>query len=319
MAEHSTEGKAHRPDEDANVYNEHFGLKMRPFAIQPDPAFMYWSPLHTRGLTMLEYGLLTRAPITLITGEVGAGKTTILHHLLKSLPENIRLGLVSNAIGDRGDLLRWVLLSLDQPAPPEASYVELFDQFQRYLIDEYAAGNRVAIIIDEAQNLSRDSLEELRMFTNINSNKDELLQLILVGQPELRDLIRSPDLKQFAQRVSSAFHLGPLGASDILPYIQHRMRVAGCPRDTVFSSEAAAIIYQMTGGIPRLVNQLCDLALVYAFADDVEQVSPLTLRNIQTDGVFFAGEHVEFPDNIVPVRPAMAHKSVAYRNGTADE
>lgn len=300
-----------RSDSDANVYNEHFGLKLRPFAIQPDPAFMYWSPLHTRGLTMLEYGLLTRAPITLITGEVGAGKTTILHHLLKSLPDNIRLGLVSNAIGDRGDLLRWVLLSLDQPAAPDASYVELFDQFQRYLIDEYAAGNRVAIVIDEAQNLSRDSLEELRMFTNINSNKDELLQLVLVGQPELRDVIRSPDLKQFAQRVSSAFHLGPLPSSDILPYIRHRMRVAGSRDDDVFSVDTAALIYKMTGGVPRLVNQLCDLALVYAFAEDRHRVTPGTLREIYADGVFFAGEHVDFPDNIVSVHPSITHKSTS--------
>ena len=290
-------------DQSANVYNDHFGLNDRPFAIQPDPAFLYWSPSHKRALTMLEYGLMTRAPITLITGEVGAGKTTILHHLLKKMPYDMRIGLVSNAHGDRGELLRWVLMSLDQPAPADESYVNLFDRFQSYLIDEYASGRRVALIFDEAQNLSRDSLEELRMFTNINTNKDELLQLILVGQPELRDIIRSPDLRQFAQRVSSAFHLGALSVSDIHPYIQHRMRVAGCARDDIFTPEAAAMVHKVTGGVPRLVNQLCDFALLYAYADDTHRVTPALLNTVLEDGVFFAGETFETGHNIIPVRP----------------
>ena len=284
-------------------YNEHFGLEHRPFAIQPDPAFLYWSPAHKRAYTMLEYGLMTRAPITLITGEIGAGKTTLVHELLQNLPENMRVGLLSNAHGRRGELLRWVLMALDQPARRGESYVDLFDRFQRHLIDEYAAGNRVLLIVDEAQNLTQEGLEELRMFTNINSNKDELLQLILVGQPELRDIIRRPELRQFAQRVSAAFHLGAMELLEVRDYIAHRMKVAGCTRDDVFTSEAITLIHRVTGGVPRLVNQICDFALVYAFSADQVQVSRVTVQQVLDDGIFFAGETSSTGSNIISVRP----------------
>lgn len=296
------------------IYADHFGLTQRPFAIQPDPGFLYWSAGHKRAFSMLEYGLMTRAPITVITGEVGAGKTTLLHHLLKSLSREMRIGLVSNAHGDRGELLRWVLMALDQPAHPQETYVDLFDRFQRFLIEEYAAGRRVALIFDEAQNLSRESLEELRMFTNINANQDELLQLVLVGQPELRDIIRSHDLRQFAQRVSAAFHLGALSAEDVDVYIQHRMYVAGAQSPDIFTPEATQMIHRLTRGIPRLVNQLCEFALVYAFADDRPQITPDVLQTVLDDGVFFAGEtfETEPAPNVIPVRPGYGQKGGAH-------
>ena len=271
-----------------NIYTEHFGLVERPFSLVPDPDFLYWSQAHRRAFGMLEYGLVTRAPITLITGEVGAGKTTLLHHLLKSLDTDVRVGLIANAHGDRGELLRWVLLALAQPTPPGASYVELFGQFQNYLIEEYSAGRRVILIFDEAQNLSRESLEELRMFTNINSNKDELLQLILVGQPELRDTIRRPDLTQFAQRITASFHLTTMDEATVRAYIAHRLTVAGGSPD-IFSDAAAAMVHAETRGVPRLVNQLCDLAMVYAYAKGDDSVDAGTVQQILDDGVFFAG------------------------------
>lgn len=271
-----------------NIYTEFFGLKERPFSLVPDPSFLYWSKPHRRALTMLEYGILTRAPITLITGEVGAGKTTILHHLLNSLGSDVHVGLISNAHGDRGELLRWVLLALDQPAAPTETYVDLFGRFQKFLIDEYAAGRRVVLIFDEAQNLSRESLEELRMFTNINSNKDELLQLVLVGQPELRDIVRRPDLRQFAQRVSAAFHLPAMDGPTVRAYIRHRLQVAGATRD-LFSTPAADLVHTVTGGVPRLVNQLCDFAMVYAYTKNATSISRLTVQQVLDDGVFFAG------------------------------
>jgi type II secretory pathway predicted ATPase ExeA len=271
-----------------NIYTAHFGLTERPFSLVPDPDFLYWSQSHRRAYAMLEYGLVTRAPITLITGEIGAGKTTLLHHLLKSLDEDVRVGLIANAHGDRGELLRWVLLALAQPAPPEAGYVDLFGRFQAYLIEEYAAGRRVILIFDEAQNLSRESLEELRMFTNINSNKDELLQLILVGQPELRDTIRQPGLTQFAQRITASFHLTTMDAETVRAYIAHRLAVAG-GSPHIFSAEAAAAIHAETGGVPRLVNQLCDMAMVYAYARGDYRVDLPTVQQILDDGVFFAG------------------------------
>ncbi len=270
-----------------DIYTGHFGLTERPFSLVPDPSFLFWSPSHQRAFSILEYGMLTCAPITLITGEVGAGKTTLLHHLLKSAGEDVRIGLIANAHGDRGELLRWVLLALAQPAGPTETYVDLFGRFQQFLISEYAAGRRVVLIFDEAQNLSRESLEELRMFSNINSNKDELLQLILVGQPELRDMIRRLDMTQFAQRVSAAFHLGPMDAPTVRAYIRHRLQVAGGAPD-IFSLPAADLVYDSTGGIPRLVNQLCDLALVYAFTKNQTRVARLTVQQVLDDGVFFS-------------------------------
>jgi type II secretory pathway predicted ATPase ExeA len=277
-----------------DLYTAHFGLRERPFSLVPDPDFLYWSPSHKRAFAMLEYGILTRAPITLITGEVGAGKTTLLHHLLKSIEQDVRVGLISNAQGGRGELLRWVLLSLGQPAMPEQTYVDLFGQFQRHLIDEYAAGRRVILIFDEAQNLSRESLEELRMFTNINANKDELLQLVLVGQPELREIVSRPDLSQFAQRVAASFHLTAMDLGMVQGYVTHRLKVAGATR-LIFQAPAVEQVYHATRGVPRLVNKLCDLAMVYSFTKGLHQVSQGIVHQVIQDGLFFGGPQTAVP------------------------
>ncbi|MEL6838757.1 MAG: AAA family ATPase [Pseudomonadota bacterium] len=271
-----------------NIYLDHFGLHERPFSLVPDPEFIFWSPVHERAYAMFEYGIVTRAPITLITGEVGAGKTTLLHHLLKSLGDDLQIGLISNAHGTRDELLRWVLQSLDQSMPQDADYVTLFGQFEEYLIAKYGEGRRVILIFDEAQNLSRESLEELRMFTNINSNKDELLQLILVGQPELRDKVRHPELTQFAQRVASSFHLPRLDANMVREYIDHRLDVAGASVP-IFTPAACEKVFAETGGVPRLINQLCDLSLLYAYTGDEQKVTSTTVEQVLSDGVFFGG------------------------------
>ncbi len=271
-----------------DLYSAHFGLTERPFSLLPDPDFLYWSTEHQRAYTMLEYGILTRSPITLITGDVGAGKTTLLQQLLRSVGSDLRIGLISNAHGDRGELLRWVLMSLGQPVPYEAGYVNLFAQFQAFLIAEYAAGRRVVLIFDEAQNLTRDSLEELRMFTNINAGKDELLQLVLVGQPELRAMILRPDLTQFAQRVAASYHLTAMDAATLRGYIQHRLAVAGASY-SIFSPLAIKEVLSATAGVPRLVNQICDLALVYAYTNGHKRVLQKTMQQILDDGVFFGG------------------------------
>lgn len=269
-----------------DIYTAHFGLSARPFTLVPDPDFMFWSPAHRRASAMLEYGVLSHAPITLITGEVGAGKTTLMQHFLRTLDEDVAVGLISNAHGDRGELLRWVLMALDQKVQPGSDYVTMFAQMQDFLIEEYARGGRTILIFDEAQNLSRESLEELRMFTNINTNKDELLQLVLMGQPELRDLVRRPDLTQFAQRVAANFHLPAMDAPTVAEYVRHRLAVVGGPPE-IFTDAALGMVHEATGGIPRLVNQLCDLAMLYAFEADQQHVDVATMEQVFEDGVFF--------------------------------
>ena len=277
-----------------NVYTRHFGLSERPFSLLPDPDFLYWSSAHTWAYTMLEYGILTQAPVILITGDIGAGKTTLVHHLLRSMDAELRIGLISNASGNREELLHWIMQSLDQPVAPQDTHVDLFARLQTYLIAAYARGERIALIFDEAQNLTDDSLEELRMLTNINSGKDDLVQLVLVGQPELRDRINRPDLRQLAQRVSSAFHLPAMARETVAAYIAHRMQVAGATYQ-VFDTAACDAIFAATGGVPRLVNQLCDLCLLYAYSAGMDDVTGLTVDVVLDDGVFFPqANHVEF-------------------------
>ncbi|WP_290752530.1 AAA family ATPase [Amaricoccus sp.] len=264
------------------IYTAHFGLTERPFTLLPDPDFLYWSENHARAYAMLEYGLLTHAPITVITGEIGAGKTTLLRHLLRSLPEDVTVGLISNAQGNRGELLHWVLMALGVQTDTDATYVRLFAQFQDFLIAEYAAGRRTMLIFDEAQNLSLETLEELRMFSNINADKDELLQLVLVGQPELRDLVAEPRLVQFAQRVAAEYHLPGMSAEAVRDYVRHRLKVAGATRE-IFTPAASECVHAASRGVPRLVNQICDYALVYAFTDGLEKVDAGVIQQVVQD------------------------------------
>lgn len=276
-----------QPALQGEIYTEHFGLASRPFALTPDPDFLYWPQSHQRAYTMLEYGIRANSPITLITGEVGAGKTTLLLHLIRSLGPEIRVGLISNPHGSRAELLRWVLHALEQPADLNESYVDLFSRFQNFLLSEYAAGRSVVLIFDEAQNLTAEALEELRMFININSGKDEVLQLVLIGQPELRDLVSQPNMRQFAQRVAASYHLSAMDLKTVRGYIPHRLKVAGAQK-RIFTGPAIDLIHQVTRGVPRLVNQLCDLALVYAFTRGKRTVTPATVQQVLDDGVFFS-------------------------------
>ena len=269
----------------SDIYTDYFGMRERPFKLLPDPDFLYWTPEHRAAFTILEYGIVMRAPITVLTGEVGAGKTTLLQHLLHAIEGDIRIGLISNAQGGRGDLLRWVLNAFSLELSQDTDYVGMFQVLQDFLLMEYTNGNRVVIIIDEAQNLSVEALEELRMLTNINSNKDDLLQLILVGQPELREVIMRPDLRQFAQRVVASYHLNPMTADTVAAYIQHRLFHAG-GTGTEFEPDAAQEVHRLTGGIPRLINKLCDFAMVYCALGEERAVTLNTLQQVIRDGVF---------------------------------
>ena len=273
-----------------DLYTEHFNFSERPFSLLPDPDFLFWSTAHTRAFSILEYGLVTRAPLTVITGEVGTGKTTLVQALLKHIDADFTVGLISNAQGDRGDLLRWVLSALDIVPDPSGDYVALFEQFQNFVVEDYAAGRSVVLVIDEAQNLTHETLEELRMLTNINSNKDEILQLILLGQPELRFKITSPELRQFAQRVIATYHIEPMDLATSRQYIRHRLEHAGGTGQEI-SPQAMRLIYETAQGIPRMINKICDLALVYTASAGHKTVSVTTIKELIRDGV------------ILPTRP----------------
>ena len=269
----------------SDLYMEFFGFSERPFTLLPDPDFLFWSRAHRRAFSVLEYGVLTRAPITVVTGEVGVGKTTLVQKLLQSLDDDITLGLISNAQGGRGELLQWVLNALGVETDLSAAYVTLFQQLQDFVIEEYAEGRRVILLIDEAQNLSIEGLEELRMLTNINSNKDELLQLILVGQPELRQMVMRPELRQFAQRVTATYHIASLDRAAIAGYIQHRLSHVGGTGDE-FTAEAIDLVHQHSHGIPRLVNKMCDFAMVYAATEERRVIDAAIIEEVLEDGIF---------------------------------
>lgn len=268
------------------LYAEFFGLKERPFTLLPDPSLIYWSPQHSRAITVLRFGLMSRAPVTLISGEIGAGKTTLVQALLKEIDADLTVGLISNAQGGRGELLQWILNAFGLPGRKDEDYVQLFQRFQDFLLKEYAEGRRVVLVIDEAQNLSAEGLEEVRMLTNINSNKDELIQLILVGQPELRDIVRAPNMRQLAQRVAASFHLERLDLDRTRNYITHRLTAAGGTGGEI-APDAVALIYEHTGGVPRLINQLCDFAMIYAWSDEQRTVTAREVQSVLNDGVFF--------------------------------
>ena len=274
---------------DPGLYTKFFGLRERPFTLLPDPEFLFWSNQHKRAFAVLEYGIISRAPITLITGEVGAGKTTLLQALLARVEEEVTIGLISNAQGGRGELVQWVLSALGLPISRDQTYVDMFRQLQEFLIEEYASGRRVILIFDEAQNLSVEGLEELRMLTNINSNKDELLQLVLVGQPELRDMVMRPELRQFAQRVSANFHLGNMDEATVASYLVHRLKIAGGTGREI-TEDAASAIHAASGGVPRLVNQLADISMVYAWTLEEPGVSAETVSLVLAEGLFLAGQ-----------------------------
>lgn len=268
------------------LYAEFFGLRERPFTLLPDPSLIYWSPQHSRAITVLRFGLMSRAPVTLISGEIGAGKTTLVQALLKEIDADLTVGLISNAQGGRGELLQWILNAFGLPGRKDEDYVQLFQRFQDFLLKEYAEGRRVVLVIDEAQNLSAEGLEEVRMLTNINSNKDELIQLILVGQPELRDIVRAPNMRQLAQRVAASFHLERLDPERTRAYVAYRLTAAGGTGNEI-APDAVDLIYQHTGGVPRLVNQLADFAMIYAWSDEKHTVTAKEVQSVLNDGVFF--------------------------------
>jgi type II secretory pathway predicted ATPase ExeA len=248
------------------MYETYFGFHEKPFSLIPDPDFLYLSEGHRAALSLLEYGITEQTGFVVISGEIGSGKTTLVRRLLSSVSEDIVVGLITNTHPSFGELLQWICLAFDLEHRNKGK-VELYQSFLDFLIEQYAASRRTVLVIDEAQNLSPEALEELRMLSNINADKDYLIQLILLGQPELLAKLRRPDLVQFVQRIGIDYHLGPLMIEDTVAYIRHRLAVAGGDPQ-LFDDYACAAVHYYSGGVPRIVNVLCDLALVFAYAED---------------------------------------------------
>ena len=263
------------------MYEKFYGLQEKPFSLLPDPGFLYLSEKHRMALTMLQYGVMNQAGFTVITGEIGSGKTTLIRKLLEEIVDEVTVGLVSNTHRNFGELLQWVLLAFGLEYRDKKK-VELYHTLAEFIIREYGQGRNTVLIIDEAQNLSPEALEELRMLSNINADKDQVLQLILVGQPGLREILRLPELYQFAQRIAVDYNLKPLSLEETWLYIRHRLSTAGGD-PSLFDTKACAAAYYYTSGTPRLLNILCDTALVYGFAEQKRRIGADIICQVARD------------------------------------
>ncbi len=263
------------------MYKEFFGFNAKPFSLTPDPSFLFKSRQHQMALNMLEYGLQSHAPLLLLTGEIGAGKTTLLRRLIRDVGETALTGLISQAHSRSTSILAWVCAALEL-FPDGDTDIDYYETIVACTVKEYARGRRTLLIVDEAQNLSDDVIEELRLLSNINSEQDLVLQILLVGQPELRKALSRPHMKQIAQRVAAEYHLRGLNLQEVAGYIQHRISVAGGPLG-LFDDEAIEIIHARSGGVPRLINQLCDYALVYGYADQKKEITAAVIREVLKD------------------------------------
>jgi len=287
------------------MYEAFYGFKEKPFSMLPDPAFLYLSKKHQMAMTLLEYGLINHVGFCVISGEPGAGKTTILRALLGRVPIDLTVGLITNTHQTFGGLLDWILSAFDLQQS-NLTQVEMHQVFMDFLIEEYASKRTVLLIVDEAQNMKEGALEELRMLSNINTEKDQLLQVILSGQPALKEMLRKPELMQFAQRIAVDYHLETLSVVETCGYIQHRLLVAGTQRN-IFTPAACERIHCHSGGTPRLINLLCETVLVYGFADqrdtiDVDLVDEMVVERMKDSVVPIVNRDAAKKDNKVAAK-----------------
>jgi len=286
------------------MYAEFFGLKQSPFSIAPDPRYLFMSERHREALAHLLYGIRGGGGFVLLSGEIGAGKTTVCRCFLEQLPENCRVAYIFNPKLTVSDLLKTICSEFHIEVKHEgigpATIKDHLDPLNAYLLASHARGERNVLIIDEAQNLTPYVLEQLRLLTNLETSERKLLQIILIGQPELRTILAKPELEQLAQRVIARFHLGTLDKAETLQYIQHRMQVAGLRGPLPFSKQAVARIHDLARGVPRRINLLCDRALLGAYASGVPQVVASVVDKAARE--VFEGEVAGLPAQGSPTR-----------------
>jgi general secretion pathway protein A len=262
------------------MYESFYGLTERPFSITPNPRFVYLSQRHRDALAHLLYGVGQGGSggFVQLTGEVGTGKTTLCRVVLEQVPENTRIALILNPMLSPAELLRAVCDELEISIEgTDGSLQQLQERLNSYLLERHAEGERVVLIIDEAQNMNREGLEQIRLLTNLETATDKLLQIILIGQPELRDVLSGPELRQLAQRITARYHLDPLNEDETEAYIRHRLQIAGAER-CPFTADGLRAIYLTSEGVPRLVNIIADRALMAGYAREEERIGAGLVR-----------------------------------------
>jgi len=293
------------------MYEEFFNLTAKPFELVPNPEFLFLSKSHKKALTYLDYGIKERVGFILLTGEVGSGKTTILRNLIKGLGERIVLSKIFNTRVSSEQLIAMVNEDFGLEVAGK-DRLTLLRELNEFLIEQYARGNQPILIIDEAQNLSADLLEEVRLLSNLETDRSKLLQIILVGQPELRKALHQPELKQLRQRIGISCHLKPLCLEETGNYIRHRLQVAG-NRDAVeLPQETIEVIYQFSRGIPRLINIIGDFLMISAFAEQTREISVDLVREVvgelEEDADYWGDEDIEEVSSARSLSPRIAER-----------
>ncbi len=260
------------------MYTSFFGLHEEPFSITPNPRYLYMSERHTEALAHLIYGIKDRGGFIQLTGEVGTGKTTLIRSLLQRLPENADVALILNPQLSATEFLAAILeeLGVSQPDNPD-SLKALTDALNRFLLKNHSNGRRTILIVDEAQNFAIDVLEQIRLLTNLETTRQKLLQITLIGQPELRSMLARTDLRQLAQRITGRYHLQPLSQADTEEYVRHRLRVAGTTNN-IFPVSTCRELYRLSGGVPRIINVIADRAMLGAYTQDIHEISTRLIR-----------------------------------------
>jgi general secretion pathway protein A len=261
------------------MYESFYGLREKPFKILPDPDYLYMSRGHESAYVHLEYAIRENKGFVVITGEIGSGKTTLINYLLQKIDQNVHVGLINTTQVNPSQFMRLLCQDFDLEVDG-LDKSEMIVRFYDFLIREYRQTRRVMLIIDEAQNLSSRTMEEVRMLSNLQAEKHHLLHIVMVGQPQLRQKLQRPELQQFAQRVSVYYHLSGLRPEEVAEYLRHRIAVAGGKAEDVFDREAVKAIAAFSGGIPRIINILCDLSMVYGFADGMERIYAETVEAV---------------------------------------
>jgi general secretion pathway protein A len=291
------------------MYERFYRLRERPFALTPDPDYLYPSRGHQEALSYLRYGIETHAGFVVVTGAIGSGKTTLLQTLFRGLDSHTTVARVMNTLLDPRELLESAMIDVGLDASGK-SKPQILKQFGEFLVQERMAGRSVLLVIDEAQNLTLPALEEIRMLSNLETEKSKLLQIILMGQPDLRDKLDRPELEQLRQRITVSYHLEPLDAEETSQYINHRLARASIGTPMVFNRDVTARIHDRSGGVPRLINVIADAALVFGYGEEQSEIDvklvDAVIEDLDTTGVLGPRSNANRRASVVPADPVAA-------------